>query len=262
MTDEQDGQEKRNEIPALGDSADSSEPRKDLPAGGETPTAPASGPFADPDKPIHFDPEKIDSVISDREEVRAKEREAAAGEVPPEPPVTVEQLPNILEALLFASGTEPLSVRKLAHLLPGIEGKTVRKALNKLAEEYSTSKRGIQLEEVAGGFQLFTNMEYYQYLKKLKRAPRPIRLSSASMQVLALVAWKQPVIKADVDTIRGTDCGQILRNLIELGLLEMSGRAEVIGKPYLYSTTRQFLEVFGMRSLDDLPKIEDLAVED
>ncbi|MHC4661654.1 MAG: SMC-Scp complex subunit ScpB [Planctomycetota bacterium] len=222
----------------------------------------AQGPFAEDEKALHFDPDKVDAVISERETEQKLARTVRDEDASEDRAPDIEKLPNILEALLFASGTEPLSVRKLAHILPGIDGKTVRKALENLAAKYGSERRGVQIEEVAGGFQLFTNIEFYPYLKKLKRAPRPIRLSSASMQVLALVAWKQPVIKADIDAIRGTDCGQILRNLIELELLEIAGRAEVIGRPYLYGTSTKFLDVFGLKSIEDLPKIEDLAVED
>jgi len=273
MDDELKNQTEREESPAAEEplSAEESVPDKSLEplkaeisaeaVSNEEPPQGAQGPFADVHDAIHFDPQKIESVVAGREAERRRAREEESESAEKEPPVREEDLPSILEALLFASGTEPLSVRKLAHILPGVDGKIVRKALEKLSEEYSAKNRGIQLEEVAGGFQLLTNIVYYPHLRKLKRAPRPIRLSSASMQVLALVAWKQPIIKADVDAVRGTDCGQILRNLIELGLIEMTGRAEVIGRPFQYSTTQKFLEVFGLRSLEDLPHIEDLAIE-
>jgi segregation and condensation protein B len=153
---------------------------------------------------------------------------------------------------------EPLSSRRLAHfagLLDGTEARTLVRRLNGL---YDAEGRAFRVEEVAGGFQLMTRPKFGPWLRRLFASPVEMRLSAPALETLAVVAYRQPVLRASVDAIRGVDCGEILRQLMERDLVRIVGRSEDLGRPYLYGTTRKFLQIFGLRHLDDLPRADIL----
>jgi len=168
-----------------------------------------------------------------------------------------EGLKPILEALLFAVDA-PLTAAKLADAIEGATTAGVRAALYELQTQYHEEGRGFVLEEIAGGFQLLSRPEYAPYLEKLQKKQSHVKLSSAALETLAIVAYRQPVSRADIEAIRGVEVGPILRMLVEKGMIKIVGRQEVIGRPFLYGTTRRFLERFGLKSLKELPQAEQL----
>jgi segregation and condensation protein B len=163
---------------------------------------------------------------------------------------------SVVEAVLFASD-EPLTPNRLADIV-GISVKNVREHINTLNDKYQTNNNAFRIEEIAGGYQLLTLSSYNPWLKKLLRARSDNKLSPASLETLAIIAYKQPVIRADIEAIRGVAVGEIVRSLMYKGMVKIVGRAEVLGRPMLYGTTKKFLEVFGLNTLKDLPKIEEL----
>ena len=172
----------------------------------------------------------------------------------------MEDLKNIIESLLFVAD-EPLTLDKIKDVLEIDDRKTIRKAINELQAEYESRTNAFVLREVAGGFQFRSRPEYVPWIKKLIQ-PKPSRLSKAALETLAIIAYKQPIIRSDVEQLRGVDCGGVLRMLLERNLIRVLGRKEIPGRPIIYATTKQFLEVFDLKNLKDLPtpkEIEDLG---
>ncbi len=163
---------------------------------------------------------------------------------------------SVVEAVLFASD-EPLTPNRLADIVEA-SVKHIRQHIHNLNDKYKANNNAFRIEEVAGGYQLLTLSCYNPWLKKLLRARSDSKLSPASLETLAIIAYKQPVIRADIEAIRGVAVGEIVRSLMYKGLVKIVGRAEVLGRPMLYGTTKKFLEVFGLNTLKDLPKIEEL----
>ena len=168
----------------------------------------------------------------------------------------MENLKSIIESLLFIS-EEPLSIEKIKKTLETVERKEIRDALNSLAQGYNYRKCGILLREVAGGYQLRTHPDNAEWIKRLIQ-PNPVRLSKASLETLAIVAYKQPVIRSDIEHIRGVDCGGVLRMLLERKLIRVLGRKEIPGRPLIYATTKFFLELFDLKDLKDLPTLKEI----
>ena len=167
-------------------------------------------------------------------------------------------LKQIVEAILFASD-EPVSVERLADaagddVTPG----QVRQAVEELMADYDATGRAFTVEDIAGGLQLFTRPAYNKHLKSLMSARRQQRFTQAALETLAIIAYKQPIMRADVEAIRGVSAGEMIRGLMYKGLVKIVGRAEVVGRPMLYGTTKKFLQTFGLNSLKDLPSIEEL----
>jgi len=167
--------------------------------------------------------------------------------------LTVE---SVVEAVLFASD-EPLSAARLANIVE-TDTKQVRQHIKNLNEKYRANNNAFRIEQIAGGCQMLTLSPYNHWLKKLLRVRSDTKLSAAAMETLAIIAYKQPVIRADIEVIRGVAAGEVIRSLAYKGLVKIVGRAEVLGRPMLYGTTKRFLEVFGLNTLKDLPKIEEL----
>ncbi len=168
----------------------------------------------------------------------------------------------IIESLLFVA-EEPLSVQQLKAILETEDADAIRSALKELADEYDRRGGGFEIKQVAGGFQFRTRSEYSEWVKKLLK-PSPAKLSRAALETLAIIAYKQPIIRADVEHIRGVDCGGVLRMLLEKKLVRVLGRKDIPGRPMIYGTTRQFLEVFNLKDLRDLPspkEIESMGTE-
>ena len=162
-----------------------------------------------------------------------------------------------LEAVLFLS-REPLTTRKLsqyANLADGTEARTLVRRLNEL---YDAGGRAFRVERVAGGFQLLTRRKLSGWVRRLDGVPREARLSTPAMETLAVIAYRQPILRADIEAIRGVNCGEILRQLMDRELVRIGGRSEDLGRPFLYTTTKYFLRVFGLDSLESLPRVERL----
>jgi segregation and condensation protein B len=180
---------------------------------------------------------------------------AAAGTAANNGNLTIE---SIIEAILFASD-EPLSAERLAAIAEFNGGvKQVKQCIETLNQQYVDAGRSFRIEEIAGGFQMMTLPEYNNWLRKLLRDRGDNKLTPAALETLAIVAYKQPVIRADVEAIRGVACGEMIRSLMYKGLVKIVGKAEILGRPLLYGTTKKFLEVFGLSTLKDLPKVEEL----
>jgi segregation and condensation protein B len=167
----------------------------------------------------------------------------------------MEELKNIVESLLFVAEA-PLSIERLKQVTAA-ETKKIRQVLNVLSDEYDGRKGGFSLCEVAGGFQIRTRPEYMDWIKRLLQ-PNPPRFSKAAMETLAIIAYKQPIIRSEIEHIRGVDCGGILRLLLERKLIRILGRKEIPGRPLIYATTKQFLEMFDLKDLKDLPTPKEI----
>ncbi len=162
-----------------------------------------------------------------------------------------------LEAVLLLS-REPLNSRKLSQYANLADGTEARTLICKLNEMYDRSGRAFRVEEVAGGYQLLTRPSFATWLRKLGHVPAEIRLSAPALETLAVIAYRQPVLRADIEAIRGVNCGEILRQLMERDLARISGRSDELGRPFLYGTTRRFLQVFGLVNLEELPRADRL----
>lgn len=162
-----------------------------------------------------------------------------------------------VEAVLFVAG-EPLNSRKIADLASLADGTEARTLIRRLNELYDGQASAFRVEELAGGFQLLTRPKFGAWLRRLHQAPVETRLSAPALETLAVVAYRQPVVRAEIESIRGVQCGEILRQLMERDLVRIVGRSEELGRPYLYGTARRFLQMFGLRGLDDLPRAESL----
>jgi len=134
--------------------------------------------------------------------------------------------------------------------------KPVRSAIRELNEQYVTSDRSFRIEQVAGGYQMLTLPDFGEILKKLHQREVDAKLTKAALETLAIIAYKQPILRADIEAIRGVACGETIRSLMEKHLVKIAGRAEIPGRPILYGTTKRFLELFGLNSVKDLPQGE------
>ena len=168
--------------------------------------------------------------------------------------VTME---SVVEAVLFASD-EPLSAERLVNIVEAGGVKQIRECIKNLNKKYEEGGFSFRIEQIAGGYQMMTLSEFNYWLKKLVRVRTDTKLSPAALETLAIVAYKQPVIRADIEAIRGVASGEVIRNLMFKGLVKMVGKAEVLGRPMLYGTTKKFLDVFGLHTLKDLPTAEEL----
>jgi len=160
---------------------------------------------------------------------------------------------RVIEALLFSSD-RPVSAGRLAELSGADDGHQAREIVRELQREYDAQGRAFGVEEIAGGFQLLTRAEFAAHVSRLHNRRQQESLSKEALHTLAIVAYRQPITRAEVEDIRGVQSGHILRSLVEKRLLKVTGRSEELGRPLLYGTTRHFLEVFGLRSLRDLPR--------
>jgi segregation and condensation protein B len=162
-----------------------------------------------------------------------------------------------VESLLFVA-REPLTSRKIAQLASLADGTEARTLIRRLNHFYDAQASAFRVEQVAGGYQVLTRPKFGGWLRRLHPSSVETRLSAPALETLAVVAYRQPVVRAEVESIRGVQCGEILRQLIERDLVRITGRSEELGRPFLYSTTRRFLQWLGLRSLDDLPRAETL----
>jgi segregation and condensation protein B len=166
---------------------------------------------------------------------------------------------RLVEAILFASET-PLSAAELARAEEGLDEEQVEALIAELNQEYEAEQRAFGIFEIAGGYQILTRPEFAPVLERFETVPTTNRLSAPALETLAIIAFRQPVGRAEVEEIRGVGAGSVLKTLIERELIEVVGRGEGLGRPLLYGTSRRFLEHFGFHSLDDLPRSEELSV--
>jgi segregation and condensation protein B len=179
-----------------------------------------------------------------------------AEDAPPEPPVSAE-LKAIVEALIFAS-PEPVTPKALFKLLESEPREDVERALASLKTDYERM-RGLQLVEIAGGLQIVTRTDLHEWVRRLFRERKSSKLSVQALETLAVIAYRQPVTSVEIADIRGVNTSGVLATLMERKLIKIAGRKAVVGRPFLYSTTREFLMRFGLNDLTDLPKVEDMA---
>ncbi|MFH1858354.1 MAG: SMC-Scp complex subunit ScpB [Candidatus Omnitrophota bacterium] len=171
---------------------------------------------------------------------------------------SVAHLKQIIEALLFVSES-PLPPEEMVALLEDYDPSEVRNAVASLKEDYANSQRSLVIQEVAGGYQMTTSPLYAPWLRKFLKKAHGERLSGPSLETLAIIAYKQPVTRQEIEFIRGVNVEGVLKALLEKGLLRVLGRKEIIGRPLLYGTSREFLEYFGLNSLEELPPIEQFV---
>jgi segregation and condensation protein B len=168
----------------------------------------------------------------------------------------MQDLKNIIESLLFVA-EEPLGAERFKKILEPAAAEAIAEAVAALKADYDARQGGFYVAEVAGGYQFRTRPEYTAWIRRLVD-PKPVRLSRAALETLAIIAYKQPVIRSDVEHIRGVDCGGVLRQLLERKLVRVLGRKEIAGRPLIYATTRKFLETFDLKDLKDLPTPKEI----
>jgi segregation and condensation protein B len=171
----------------------------------------------------------------------------------------VNPLARLLEAALFASA-RPISTDDLASLDSEASPAAVQAALEELRETYEVNGHGVELVELGEGWQILTRPEYTEAIERAQLAARPQRLSAAALETLAIIAYRQPIGRAEIEDIRGVNVGHILKSLHERGLIDVVGRGEGMGRPLLYGTTPSFLEHFALRHLEELPRSDELAI--
>ena len=223
---------------------------------------PAGKPEAQPAEPPDEPGEPDQSGRPDRTD-QAPAGDAPAAEGPEvvvaEPQLSGAEVFAAVEALLFAAD-RPLTVAQLARSLPaGVGAREVRRQLEAVAEQLADSERGYELREIAGGWQLLTREKYAPYVQRLRRSASAKKLSGSALETLAVVAYRQPVARAEIERIRGVNCGDMLRGLLEKRLVRIAGRSHELGSALLYGTTSEFLEHFGLKSIADLPRSTELA---
>ena len=168
-------------------------------------------------------------------------------------------LSKLLEAALFAS-PRPIAAAELASLDGDASDHDILGALAELKEHYDADGHGVELVEQGGGWQILTRPEFTEAIERARMAVRPQRLSGAALETLAIVAYRQPISRAEIAEIRGVDVGAILKSLLERGLVEVTARGDGLGRPLLYGTTSLFLEQFALRHLEELPRVDELAI--
>ena len=170
-----------------------------------------------------------------------------------------EQIKHIIEAMLFVSD-KPLFVNEIKGVLEDADVRQVKDTLAELAKEYEDTNRAFRVKEMAGGYQIVTNTALAPWLKKLYKTSGADRLTGPSLETLAIVAYKQPASKPEIEAIRGVNVDGVLKTLIEKSLVRIVGRRETVGRPILYGTTSEFLQYFGLNSLEELPKLEEFNI--
>lgn len=166
---------------------------------------------------------------------------------------------QIVEAVLFASDA-PLRAEEIARADQALDEDVVEEAIQEIRRDYDDGERAYQIKEVAGGYQIMTRPEFAPYLERFDTVPRPSRLSGPALETLAIIAYRQPIGRVEIEYIRGVGSSGVIRTLQDRALIEVVGRAEGLGRPLLYGTTSRFLEHFGFKSLEDLPRPEELPV--
>ena len=200
--------------------------------------------------------EKAEEKAEEKTEAPPPEERAPEGE--DEPVLPPQEVRAIVEALVFAS-PQPLTPHDIAKVLDNVSREMWQAAIDELKSEYARDGRGLQLVEVAGGYQITTRPEYNDWIRDLVDPQRPTRLSIPALETLAVIAYKQPVTLPEIIELRGVKSAGVIKTLLEKRLVRIAGRKEVVGRPMLYRTTKEFLLHFGLNDLAELPQIEDFA---
>lgn len=200
-----------------------------------------------------------DSVLDDAlsNGCKSEEEAMAAESEAPESSLDFDEVQGALEALLFVSH-DPLSLEKLTSVIEGMSKSSVKTAMQALQAEYEKDGRGLKIVEVAGGYVMVTKPELGGYLKRLAKAKPTSKVSRSALETLAIVSYKQPITRADIEKIRGVETSGVLRTLLDQKLIRIVGRQDIPGRPILYGTSKQFLLRFGLRDLRDLPPLKEL----
>jgi segregation and condensation protein B len=164
---------------------------------------------------------------------------------------------QIVEALIFST-EEPLSTAKIREVVPEIQSQQIPQIVDRLNTQYAQSGRSFEIQNVAGGYLFYTRPDFSEYLQRFHFKRLQSRLSSKALETLAIIAYKQPVTRTEIEEIRGVNADGVLRTLLSRNLITIAGTADVPGNPYLYKTTRQFLEYFGLKDIKDLPRLKEL----
>lgn len=172
----------------------------------------------------------------------------------------LQEARGIIEALLFAA-EKPISVAEIKEVLDEIDGRSIHNLINNLQDEYESQGRSFQIVEVGGGFRMSTRSQFGPWLKRFYKVGHRDRLTPASLETLSIIAYKQPIIRSEIEAIRGVDVSGVLHSLLEKRLIRVMGRKLVPGRPLIYGTTDEFLEYFGLRTLSELPKLGELKGE-
>jgi len=172
----------------------------------------------------------------------------------------IDKTKRIVEALLIAAG-DGVRREDLREVIGNIEPRELEDCINSLREEYGREERAFSIMEIAGRYRIVTKSEYAVWVNKLYQT-EPTKLSGPSLETLAIIAYKQPVTRAEIEFVRGVNAGGVLKTLLDRGLILVKGRKDVIGKPLLYGTTKKFMEYFGLSNVDDLPALRDFREED
>ncbi|KPU44872.1 segregation and condensation protein B [Oxobacter pfennigii] len=175
-----------------------------------------------------------------------------------QPPSDTNKIKSIIEALLFTAG-EPLELSEISGVIQ-INKNTAKKLLNELIDEYNIEDRGIQIINFNNKFQMCTRPEHKEYIKRLLKPQNKQSLSRAAIETVAIIAYKQPITRQSIDSIRGVKCDRLIHNLMDKKLIKEVGRADAPGRPALYGTTDNFLRYFGLKNLDELPELENLNI--
>ena len=175
--------------------------------------------------------------------------------------MTNEEAKKVIETLLFVS-EKPLILERIKDVLEEFEKDVIRNLIEELRNDYRRTNRTFTVEEVAGGYRLSTDAFYGPWIRKLYKVDKRDKLSMPALESLSIIAYRQPIIKAEIEAIRGVSVDGVLKNLLERNLIKIVGRKEIVGRPFFYWTTREFLIHFGLKSLEDLPKLKEFSEDD
>jgi len=172
-----------------------------------------------------------------------------------------ESLKKVIEALIFASD-KPLSIKQIKDILGDVDTRLIRKLINELKDEYTKHRRSFNITEVAGGFQFATDSTYGRWLKKLYKIKQTDYLTGPSLETIAIIAYRQPATKAEIEFIRGVSVDGVISSLLQKGFVRIVGKKDVVGRPFLYGTTALFLQYFGLNSIEELPVLSEFKEAD
>lgn len=172
--------------------------------------------------------------------------------------MTQDNIKSAIEALLFSSD-KPLTLEQLKYVLDDFETSEIRRLLEELMLEFQNSNRGLGIIEIAGGFQMIASPIYASFLRKLHKGRRAEKLSKPALETLAIIAYKQPVTRSEIESLRNVNIDGLMSNLLDKDLIRITGRKKAPGNPHVFGTSRKFLEHFGLKSLEELPKLEDFS---
>jgi len=175
--------------------------------------------------------------------------------------MTNDEAKKVLEVLLFSSD-KPLTINDFSQIIEDVDSRLIRSLVTELQKEYQESKRPISIIEIAGGFQLTTDPYYAPWVRKLYKQDRRSHLTMPSLETLAIIAYRQPITRSEIEAIRGVNVDGVIHNLTERGLIRTAGKKDTVGRPILYATTSEFQQHFGLKSLQELPKLKEFQEAD